>query len=57
MLVLKPITLQRKHETRLNVKVAKAEKSNWMAYAEIKAPHALWCAKCFKMGNQQPSPE
>ena len=32
-----PITLQHKDEISLSVNVAKAEKSNWIAYAAIKA--------------------
>ncbi len=56
---LMPIKLQRRDEICSNVNVAKAEKINWMTYAEIKASLLKYIdvLSVVKMRNQQRSPE
>ena len=59
VLTLKPIKLQRDDEICVGVNVAKAEKIDWMIYAEIKALLLKYnnVLSVVRMGNQQPSSE
>lgn len=56
---LKPVRLQRDDEICVGVKVVKTEKTDRMAYGEIKASLLKYngVLRAVRMGNQQPSPE
>ena len=59
MPTLKPIKLQHSDEISASVNVAKAERIDWMAYAETKALSLEYddVLSAERMGNQQPSLE